>query len=347
MKVLGLISSHTDPASRIRIMQYKEPLQSHGIELDTPIFRPLRDKNPSRFSRGIHKVTGINEWRVSDFFKSFGRLSLLSAQKKYELIWQNRLLLPQHSWFEKRWRRPLVFDFDDAIWLNEGEKQVANAIRRSAMVFAGNPWLGEFAARYNNNVHVIPSVVDTGRIFPFNQQPDRFVIGWTGTKSNFPYLDIVRQPLLDFLSKEKDSKLVIVSDQQPPQFPFDNERIVFQPWSIAEENKLINSFSVGLMPIHDTDWEKGKCAYKLLQYLACGKPVIASPVGLNNSILHEQVGLPATTPESWTQALEAFKSDPAYALECGNKGRRLVEEKYSLSKYAPLVSGLFQQIVAR
>lgn len=346
MNILGLISSENDPASRTRIKQYKKEFASHNVSLFPKYYTPLRDKDPSKWMYRFGKMTGVSEWRIANFFKTIGRLSLLRQQYKYDIIWENRLLLPHHSYFERKIKKPLVFDYDDAIWINEGEKQVQEVISKSALVFAGNEYLAEYGSKFNKNIYIIPTTVDTEMLYPLNKNYETFVIGWIGTKSNFPFLEIIKQPIIDFLSQNSDSKFVIVSSEKPSQFKFDEKQVCFSTWSVENENNLINQFSVGIMPLPDNEYTRGKCSYKMLQYMACGKPVIVSPVGMNKMILSEdEVGLGATVEKQWFDLFVKLKTDDTTRERLGQHGRMVVEEKYSKKKYAPIILEHFSKLI--
>jgi len=157
---------------------------------------------------------------------------------------------------------------------------------------------------------------------------------------------MVKPAILDFLSQYKDSRFMLVSSEKTDQFDFDNERIVFKQWSIENENELINEFSIGLMPLADTDFTRGKCSYKMLQYMACGKPVVVSPIGTNNKILAEDtVGLAAMKKEDWFNAFASLKNDQAFYTTCSENGRKLVEKNYSVKKYYPVVAAHFNKLM--
>lgn len=345
MNILGLIASSVDPASRFRIIQYKEPLSKEKIELQLRFYTPLRDKDPTHLMRRLKRITGINEWRIANTLKSIARLPLIIQQFSFDIIWQNRLLLPYHRFFEKKYIKPFAFDYDDAIWLNEGEKQVAYAISKADVVFAGNEYLAGFGKKYNKNIHIIPTAVDTDILYPLNKPAGLFTIGWIGSRSNLPYLEIIRQPLLDFLTMNNDARLVIISTEKPLNFNFDNNRIIFQSWQPDKENEMINEFSVGIMPLTDDNYTRGKCSYKMLQYMACGKPVIVSPVGMNSKLLSESdIGFAATSKEDWLKALISVKNDPQLSEALGKNGTTLVESSYSVKKYAPVIAACFRKI---
>ena len=265
-------------------------------------------------------------------------MPLLFQQSGYDIIWQNRLIQLQHLFWEKKLRKPVVFDFDDAIWLQEGEKQVQQKIARSQMIFAGNSYLADYAVRFNKNIRIVPSAVDTATLHPNGKINDRFTIGWIGTHQNQEYLNPVKELLIRFIRQNRDTRLIVVSDHPMGNIPFDGEQIIFRPWSALNENEQINEFTVGIMPLPDTAWSLGKCSYKMLQYMACAKPVLVSPVGKNRELLSEgNIGFGATHEKDWMEALQVLKDDSTLRNVLGKNGRKLAEEKYSVKTWTPLL----------
>lgn len=344
MKIAGIISSQSDPASRVRIIQYVPYFKRLGEELLLQSFSPQKEKDPPSWSYGLKKITGINEWRSSSLVKLVTRLPFLLKQQQFDLIWQNRLMLSGYHFMESHYKKPLVFDFDDAIWMTEGKQSVEKAISKSSMVFAGNEYLADYAKNLNNSTYIIPSVIDTGKLYPLKKESEIFTIGWIGTKSNFQYLDLVKPALLEFLRTNKKSRFIVVSSEKPGQFDFDNERIIFKPWQEEKENELINEFSIGIMPLTETEWTKGKCAYKMLQYMACGKPVVVSPVGTNLKILGGgEVGIAAKNETGWLNAFADFYNDKDFYAIYSVKSRQLVEYEYSVKEYSSAIITLFKK----
>jgi len=218
-------------------------------------------------------------------------------------------------------------------------------IQRSAAVFAGNEWLARFASNFHSNVHIIPTTVDTDRLRPLEHERRPFTLGWIGTRSNFQYLELIKQPVIDFLSSHHDARFLVVSSEKPTIFAFDDKKLFFKKWNFEKENDLINEFDVGLMPLADDEWTRGKCSYKMLQYFACGKPAIVSPVGNNNKILSELgTGCYAIDNESWTKAFTRLKSDVAFYDVCAKEGRRLVEEKDDGKMWAESIAAKFKML---
>lgn len=345
MNVFSPIASFSDPASRYRILQYRHPLAKEGIHLHCRSYKPERNTDPPGWMIGLRKFTGINEWRINNLIKIAGRLPLLIKQSQYDLIWQNRLILPFSHSIEKKWKKPFVFDFDDAIWINEGEKQTAAAFREAAMVIAGNDFLAEYASAFTSRIRIIPTVVDTNALYPLEKKDQPFTIGWIGSAGNINYLEPVKPAILEFLRLNPDARFVLVSSAPGNLFPFDGQRIIFRPWTPESENELINSFSVGLMPLPDTEYSKGKCSFKMLQYMACAVPVLVSPVGTNKKILNEsQSGLSATDTSSWLAGLQTLRSDFSLYAACSGNGPAYTARNYSLKEYTPVMAALLHEL---
>jgi glycosyltransferase involved in cell wall biosynthesis len=343
MKILGLISSISDPASRFRITQYREELRKYAVMLDTKIFSPPKESDPPALLNLVSGTWNRKIWRMR---QEKSRNKLLQIENHYDLLWQNRLLLYQSADIETRLKKPRVFDFDDAIWMTEGKDAVDASIRSATKVFAGNEFLAGYASRLNAETEIVPTTIDTTKFCKTNKSQPAFTIGWIGTKSNFPYLEMIRAPLLDFLRTEKDARLMIVSSEAPSNFTFDNQKIVFVPWSATRENDQLNEFSVGLMPLDDNEWTRGKCSAKLLQYLACEIPAVVSPVGNNKKILAgADVALASSTNEEWINALKQLKHEPEYRMQLGKNGRMLVENNYSVNVWGKSIYNHFKKLV--
>jgi glycosyltransferase involved in cell wall biosynthesis len=345
MKVLGLISSPTEPASRARIVQYEKYLKQFDVLLTPKTYYPLRDAAPPKWTYTIKKLTTINPWRQWNVLKLVTRLSIIFQQNNYDIIWQNRLILPQHYFIEPKLKKPVVFDFDDAIWMIEGAAIVEKAIQNSTMIFAGNDYLASYAAKYNKNVVVVPSTVDTSILTPLEKKIS-FTLGWIGSPSNFNNLEMIKEPVLEFLRIYSDSKLTIVSSEVPACFHFDNKRIEFKKWSAENENQDINDFSVGLMPLLNNEWSLGKCSYKMLQYMSCGKPVVVSPVGNNHHILKKSIiGKGAVSNEDWLNAFIVLKEDKDYYFECAKNARVLACSEYDTLTWSKKIAEFFHSLV--
>ncbi|HEY9706331.1 MAG TPA: hypothetical protein V6C58_28100, partial [Allocoleopsis sp.] len=253
MNVLGLAASDYDPASRFRIMQYKQYLKKFGTNLNCVFPYPPKESAPSRW---VLK----NNW-LWHKCQVAGRLNLIVRQTFNNIIWQNRLLLSGHYSIERFYNKnKLVVDIDDAIWLTEGQKQVNRLLTSARLIFAGNEYLAEYCTKFNKETVIIPSVIDTDIFHPLsNPIEDNFTVGWIGTESNFKYLEAIKDPLIKFLSKVNKSRFVVVSSRKPAFLNFDNNKLIFQQWNKLEENNIINTFDIGIMPLSEDEWTNGKC----------------------------------------------------------------------------------------
>ncbi len=234
-------------------------------------------------------------------------------------------------------RRPLVFDFDDAIWLpREGgspllrglhrDRAVQDILRCATAVIAGNDFLAEYARRFNANITVVPSAVEVTRYYP--RAAGSAVVGWIGSRTTMPYL----RSLTDVFRQLCITPRVIAAGT--PDFPAD-----FHLWRLETELDELAKLGIGLAPLPDTPWERGKCGVKILQYMACGIPVVASPVGVQRDLVRHGVnGFLAETPEQWRDCLRELLGDPALRQRLGAAGRASVMERYDVSVAALAVA---------
>ena len=262
----------------------------------------------------------------------------------FDAVFVNRDLAGGGLFFERRLLKKnprLVFDFDDAIFIGRNEPAVRWMCQNAAWVTAGNKYLAEYACQYSDRVTVLPSVVDTSRYMPGSyqgttkQRPIR--VGWSGSNQSiratlFPYLEMLtrHQEHLDF-------EFVIISNSKP-QLPLSRLRWTYWEWSSDQEEELVSSLDVGIMPLADNAFQRGKCGLKLLQYMAAGIPTVASPVGMNQQIVqHGVTGFLASWEDEWYEALGSLIRDPALRSQMGCAGRQRCENEYSIHKWFPVL----------
>jgi glycosyltransferase involved in cell wall biosynthesis len=214
-------------------------------------------------------------------------------------------------------------------------------------VTAGNAGLAAYASRFNSSVALLPSVVDTDKFRPADpslaaHSGKPFTVGWIGSPSTPPYLQPLVEPLQQ-LAREQPVRLVVVSGPAPA---IAGAEVIEQPWSLEQEVPLILQFYVGVMPLPDTPWTRGKCAYKLIQCMACGIPVLASPVGANVDAVPPVCGLLADSSQQWLSAFRKLAADPALRERLGAAARQWVEQHYSLRSALPVLTGVIQRAAA-
>jgi glycosyltransferase involved in cell wall biosynthesis len=278
-----------------------------------------------------------------------GRIGLLRDAGRHDLVLLQKKLFP--AAYVKLLRRAnprLVFDVDDAIMFHELERnepvtgrffeRYAAIAAASRLVVAGNRYVAEFAraARTRggqDDVAILPTPVDTGRLTakPSYEGNDGFVAGWIGTKGNLSQLTPLAEALREVQAQVPGFRLRVIADGSPELAGI---RVESQPWRHATEATDLQGFDVGIMPLADTLWNRGKGGFKLLQYMAAGLPAVASPVGINADIVrHGENGFLAADPATWRDALLALAADIELRRRVGTAARRTIESGYSVERY--------------
>jgi glycosyltransferase involved in cell wall biosynthesis len=249
-------------------------------------------------------------------------------------------------------KSPIVLDIDDAIWLYGpfGPSGIKRLVRRVDMVFAGNQFLADWCSNYCENVQVVPTAVDSTRFRPRltpKSDDGPFVVGWTGTSSNFRFLKIVEPALARFLGTNPTSRFMVVADQRPSLPALPRHQMAFVQWSPEIEHTALQDMDVGIMPIDDSEWSRGKCSFKMLQYMATGIPVIASPYGMNSEVLAlGRLGLSAVSLDEWSEALDVLHRDAHLRRNLGRAGRLALERTYALEIVAARIANHIRRLVS-
>jgi glycosyltransferase involved in cell wall biosynthesis len=350
LKVLALTRyTNIGASSRLRFYQFRNYLEVHGLKVD---IAPLFDDN---YLTTLYADSGTDWPRVAKAYVK--RISALWHTKKYDLVWLEYEALPWlPTWMEMVLglsRVPYVVDYDDAIFhrydLHHNRlirfilgRKIDRIMEGSQLVIVGNQYLAERALSVGaKRVEILPTVVDATRYQPqYNAQPGVVTIGWIGSPSTQSYLDIALGALTKLSEMGKQIRLVVVGGNLKVQA---NLSIVNIQWSEAGEVGAIQSFDVGVMPLLDSPWERGKCGYKLIQYMACGKPVVASPVGVNREIVEHGInGFLAGDEEEWVSYLLRLIEDPLLRMEMGRKGRAKMVAEFSLELASPRLLALMR-----
>lgn len=355
VRVLGLSLYGPQAAShRVRLSQFQQGLADSGIHLQ--IHSLLDDSYLQR------RFSGRRPSLRALIASYANRIQALRAVDQYSLAIVHCELLPFLPGWLERWllQIPFIYDCDDAFFLKYRTGPLRQRLLQSLLgakadclmtsavtVTAGNAGLAAYARRFNSSVAFLPSVVDTQyfrcaepSLVARSGQP--FIVGWIGSPSTAPYLQLLIEPL-QRLAKEFPVRLVVVGASAPV---LAGVEVIEQPWSLDQEVQLIHQFDVGVMPLPDTPWARGKCAYKLIQYMACGIPVVASPVGANVDVVPPGCGLLADSSQQWLAAFRQLAADPCLRLRLGSAGRHWVELHYSLRSALPVLTGVIQRAVA-
>lgn len=352
MRVLALTKYGAEAAStRQRLLQFAPYMQDHGIEI---VARPLLD---DAYVRAL--AQGRSGSRTKIIASYLKRLSGLVTARRYDLIWIHFEAFPYAPALERLLsipRRPVIVDFDDAIF-HMYDRHCSPLVRRllgdklhpllrlASGITVGNDYLRRYVEPFNPAVTVIPTVVDTTRYVAATRshaQPP--VVGWIGSPSTWRYMEEVLPDILPVI-KEAGASFRAVGAGPAAQRWTEIESV---SWAEATEITEVQRMDVGLMPLPEEDWARGKCGYKLIQYMACSLPTIASPVGVNGSIVQqEETGFLAQTPEQWRAALRRLLGDGDLRQRLGRAGRERVVEQYSLASQEARLLQVFEMALAR
>lgn len=342
-------------SSRYRSFQYIPFLKQAGIDCK---ISPLFDDEylVNRYRNGSGSKLDI----VRALLR---RVGALFTVRKYDLVVIEYELLP---YFPALFERLLsymgvryVVDYDDALFHQYDQhcnplvrkllrNKIATVMKHAAVVVAGNAYLANYAIQAGvKRVETIPTVIDLDRYplptFKSNEE-GVFTIGWVGSPSTAKYLKAIA-PALSAVCGDGKARLILIGSGS---IELPGVEVEVLPWSEKSEVNLIHTFDIGIMPLPDEMWARGKCGFKLIQYMACGLPVIASPVGVNNEIVEQGGnGLLASTTDEWKQAMMQFMADAELRKKMGAAGRRKVEEQYCLQVTAPKLVALLSAVTEK
>jgi glycosyltransferase involved in cell wall biosynthesis len=338
--------------SRYRILQYHAIAERGGVCIDH------RSLMGSRYFR----------WQIENsyFLLRLLLLPLLMLVRlaqvvflapTYDAVWISREMLPFGPPLLERLlvgRCPrVILDVDDALHIvdKESSRWLPRLLRdygkfgrmasRYTAVVCGNAYLADFYSHHGATVSIIPTVVEADHYATVTPtSSDTVRIGWIGTPLNRHHVDLL-QPVFTELARHRDFKLVIVGLNEPLDWDLPN--IHYLKWNLADELEFFTHFDVGIMPLKDSPFARGKCAFKLLQYMAVGLPVVASPVGANCDVVGDgRNGFLADTAEQWIAALQTLIDDPDLRRRMGEAGRDLVRRSYSVESAWPPYSALLK-----
>ena len=346
MKLLLLSRYDSLPGpSRYRFFQYIPYLKDAGIDVTvSPLIPDSYVSN--QYETGQFALAPLPAIYAR-------RLRSLRGAANFDLVWLEKEALPWlPAWLERLpglRRAPYVLDYDDATFHTYDEhrygvvrnllgRKVAALIRDAALVMVGNDYLRDYAERAGaSRIEWVPSVVDLARYETGpHRANDTFTIGWWGSPPNSRHLQMIAGPLSAVCAGGGAVLRVLGGWKQG--FTGD-VTVEYFPFSSADEVGPSKAFDVGIMPLPDEPWERGKCGLKLIHYMACGLPTVASPVGVNSQIVeHGVTGFLASTEGEWVEALCALRDSPELRRTMGQAGRKKVEQLYSLQANAPRVA---------
>jgi len=356
-------------STRFRLVQFIEPLRAFGIHMEVFPFYPATGVSGLYQAGQVLRKSGV-------LLSSLGhRRTLLKSLKGWDLVLVHRELTPVFpGYFVKLLRSsgvPWVFDFDDAIYLPpQGGHPILGVFRRpdqatsaliqgAAGVLAGNAFLAAFALKAKGSqgevpslnpeaIKVFPTVVDTALFSPGARADDRQVcpvVGWVGTHTTVSYLEPILSELAD-LQRELPFTLRVIGGRPPKTPP--GLIMDYVPWELANEVGYFRDLDVGLYPLVEDDWTRGKCGFKAIQYLACGVAVVASPVGvIRDIVIPGRTGLWAEGPGRWREGVRLLLDDATLRRSLAGEGRKKVEREYSVTSVLPALADTLRSATGR
>ncbi|OGW74682.1 MAG: hypothetical protein A2Z72_05405 [Omnitrophica bacterium RBG_13_46_9] len=346
MKILFLVPYPTEGASnRFRVEQYLPYLEEKGILYKV---RPF-------ISSDFYRILYLKDYllkKILFFLRStvFRILDVLRALK-YDIIFIHRESYPLGPPFIERilkfFNKKVIFDFDDAIFLpaSSGSNifmerfnrygKVPEVIALSDGVITGNKYLADFALKYNENVTIIPTPVDVELYAPSPKKihSEKVTIGWIGSKTTSVFLKPMRDIFAVLLEKFPYLEIIIVGGR------FDNrglERVRNIDWSLENEIGALQNFDIGIMPMPDTKWTRGKCAFKAILYMSVGIPCVSSPVGVTADLIKDGVnGFLAGSADAWKKKLSMLIESPDLRERIGRNARETAVNEYSVKANVP------------
>jgi glycosyltransferase involved in cell wall biosynthesis len=346
---------------RFRIAQFIPYLESVGFEVT------LRSLFTPEFFRLVYKPGHYLRKAVTFAGLSLKRLGSLWNTSQFDVILIYREMFPigpavVERLLATRNGPPIVFDFDDAIFLPsvsdanrliaalKQPRKVAAIIRTSDHVITGNEYLADYARRFNPAVTTIPTSVDTSLFVPSrNGSGDGKgtgksdpVVGWIGSPTTGSYI----RSLSTVLRRVREQhRFVLRVSGAGDVFEVPGVVVQNEPWALDREVHLFNTCDVGVYPLADDEWSKGKCGFKAIEFMACGVPVIASAVGVNREIIRDGVnGFLASTDDEWVEKLGRLLSEPALRRTFAEEGRLTIEARYSLRVNAPKMAAALRGV---
>jgi len=294
----------------------------------------------------------------------FHRMKDTRRAKQYDLVFVYReAYMLGTTMFERKFAKsgvPMIFDFDDSIWLNdtsEGNQNLAwmkrtektdEICRYATLVSVGNQYLADYAKQFNNNIFVLPTVINTNYHKPIEKkQHDRICIGWTGSQTTMKHYETAYPVLRRILEKYGDKVYFkVITNSKNWQSEIPDTKII--QWSAENEINELCEFDIGIMPLPDDKWSRGKCGFKGLQCMAMELPVVMSPVGVNTEIIDDgKNGFLADSEDEWVEKLSALIDSETLRHEIGHNARRTVEERFSAGAWAEKVVKTFDGLLRK
>ena len=337
LKVNAYTPGLNTPSARYRVRQLIPYLEKSGVYVNEIYSRAEAFPPPEKSKHLSWAINNMQE----NFFK-------MLSQPGCDITWLQRAMLSKYYTFERFLRKPVVFDVDDAIFVDRGGVFAKKIARQSQKIICGNSFLADYFLKYNKNVDIIPTAVDVSKYDAITNDKageNIFYILWTGTSSGYPFVYKIEKALKRIVMKYDFVKIKIVSNA-PPNFNFLTEKdFVFEYWTSEIEFSSIKSANIGIMPINDDDLSRGKCSYKMLCYMAAKVPIVVSPYGMNGEVLNMgEIGYGAITEDEWFNAFDQIISYPQKQEEITSNAYKVILKSFDINVVAGQIAQSLKNI---
>lgn len=349
--------SRLGASSRLRSFQYIPYLKNEGFDIE------IQSLFSDDYLRDLYQFGKRNK-KKSIIYYLQRSITLLSIFK-YDLIWVEYEIFPYFPALVERllhlFKVSYIVDYDDAIFHNYDQssnpyirnilgRKIDNVMRLSNHVLAGNIYLAQRARHARaENITIIPTVVDHihYNYIPSGAKTRQLTIGWIGSPSTQKYI-LEIYPALLAACQAFNARLLLIGATEDISHNLSGIKTQILPWSEKSEISHIKKMDIGIMPLHDGPWERGKCGYKIIQYMACAVAVVATPVGINHELIVENnAGLLASTMEDWQHALFELLQSPTLRQDYGENGQKSVAAKYSIQSQLPKLIRILNQAIPK
>lgn len=348
---IGMHRPNRSPSQRYRFEQYFPFLEANDIHCDLSYLIDEKDDDVL-YRKGSYLL------KLGIFIRSIQkRRKDVKNASQYDFIFiQREAFMTGTIYFEKQFAKsgtPVIFDFDDAIWTNDPSEHLgllkrlkrpdktSDIISIADKVVAGNKYLADYALKFNKKVDIIPTTIETELYKPANKPESRdLTIGWTGSFSTIKHFEMIVPVLIQLKEKYSNIKFIVIGDSTYINESLDIEGI---SWKADTEVEDLQKIDIGIMPLPNEEWTRGKCGAKGLQYMGLGIPTIMSPVGVNTEIIEDGVnGFLADPDEEWIDKLSQLIESPELRKRLGNAGRATVVKHYSVEANKQKYLDLFE-----
>lgn len=336
IKVAAFTGGENEPCARFRVRQNIPELLNYGVQIDDLSSSLGTFPPPQKWLRPA--------WGIGNLLQ---HLPKVVQSYQYDVSLIQREFLSTFYTLEGLTKRPRVLDVDDAIWIYRGGRAATKLAQITDHVICGNKFLANWFGKINPNITIIPTAVDANLFCPStNLSSDKLLIGWVSTSSSYNHLYKIEEALAAVLKQVKGAKLRIVSDLPPNFSLIKRQDYEYIKWTPQNQVQVIQDLTVGIMPLEDTEFARGKCSYKMLTYMSCGVPVVVSPVGMNNEVLAMgEIGVGVSKNKEWADALIYLLKDNNKAKQMGKQGRTIVLNTFDVPVIAEEIADVFKQLL--